>query len=245
MTLLSDGAHAIVQEERARHMSELMHEVDVLEGKLQEASKQRESRLRKVRHRAFMPRDTCKLTTFDRGCCRLLAPKLWQARAAYCVQRTSWPVSCDDSDPAKHNPCVFVRVSCGADPWWHIAQAGPPGRARLAGELREMDQEILKLTRSLAVSAFSRPQMRCSPCGLLLTAPPPACEAVYACTLLGGRKAAIAHRCSHVGDLPPASGEASSPHVAQVASLQLEMEAVYGSLEDEALEIAPDVQGNR
>ena len=29
-------------------MSELMHEVDVLEGKLQEASKQRESRLRKV-----------------------------------------------------------------------------------------------------------------------------------------------------------------------------------------------------
>ncbi len=30
-------------------MSELMHEVDVLEGKLQEASKQRESRLRKVR----------------------------------------------------------------------------------------------------------------------------------------------------------------------------------------------------
>ena len=39
----------MTQEERARHMSELMHEVDVLEGKLQEASKQRESRLRKVR----------------------------------------------------------------------------------------------------------------------------------------------------------------------------------------------------
>ncbi len=34
------------------------------------------------------------------------------------------------------------------------AQAGPPGRARLAGELREMDQDILKLTRSLAVSAL-------------------------------------------------------------------------------------------
>lgn len=31
----------------------------------------------------------------------------------------------------------------------------------------------------------------------------------------------------------------------QVASLQLEMEAVYASLEDEALEIAPDAQGNR
>ena len=31
----------------------------------------------------------------------------------------------------------------------------------------------------------------------------------------------------------------------QVVSLQLEMEAVYGSLEDEALEIAPDVKGSR
>ena len=38
-----------MQEERARRMSDLMMEVDVLEGKLQEASKQRESRLRKVR----------------------------------------------------------------------------------------------------------------------------------------------------------------------------------------------------
>ena len=37
---------------------------------------------------------------------------------------------------------------------------------------------------------------------------------------------------------PPPSGW-------QVASLQLEMEAVYASLEDEALEIAPDAQGNR
>jgi hypothetical protein len=37
-----------------------------------------------------------------------------------------------------------------------IVQAGPPGRARLAGELREMDQDILKLTRSLAVRRPSR-----------------------------------------------------------------------------------------
>jgi hypothetical protein len=42
---------AIAQEERARRVSELMLEVDALEGKLQEASKQRESRLRKVRRR--------------------------------------------------------------------------------------------------------------------------------------------------------------------------------------------------
>ena len=40
---------AYLQEERSKRMSELMLEVDALEGKLQEASKQRESRLRKVR----------------------------------------------------------------------------------------------------------------------------------------------------------------------------------------------------
>ena len=49
-----DEAVGLVQEERARHMSELMMEVDALEGKLQEASKQRESRLRKVRDVLFV-----------------------------------------------------------------------------------------------------------------------------------------------------------------------------------------------
>ena len=41
---------------------------------------------------------------------------------------------------------------CTADVTVDQLQAGPPGRARLAGELREMDQDVLKLTRSLAVS---------------------------------------------------------------------------------------------
>ena len=67
------------QEERQKHVQVLQMQVDQLEGKLQEASKVRETRLRK---------------------------------------------------------------------------AGPPGRARMASELREMDQDILILTRSLSV----RPQ---------------------------------------------------------------------------------------
>ena len=32
-----------------------------------------------------------------------------------------------------------------------LRKAGPPGRARMASELREMDQDILVLTRALAV----------------------------------------------------------------------------------------------
>lgn len=70
----------MVQEERQKYVQGLQMEVDQLEGKVQEASKVRETRLRKV---------------------------------------------------------------------------GAPGRARMASELREMDQDILVLTRALAVRIHS------------------------------------------------------------------------------------------
>ena len=77
-----------------------------------------------------------------------------------------------------------------------------------------MDQDILKLTRSLAVR------------GLLSAAAP----------LL------ILFCVSHPSAM---FCNPTAPSCPQVVSLQLEMEAVYGSLEDEALEIAPDVKGSR
>ena len=61
-----------------------------------------------------------------------------------CPSHRSYLVHVNGSD--QHGGLAFRCCCCV------VAQAGPPGRARLAGELREMDQDILKLTRSLAVS---------------------------------------------------------------------------------------------
>ncbi len=141
-----------------------------------------------------------------------------------------------------------------------LRKAGLQGRARMASELREMDNDIAALSKALAVSC-----RRCWP-----TSPPARCcwrdqrpptarpsAAVHCCWSWGrlaqlravlrlawralrcccepGRASAACLQCAH----PP---RCRAP-ILQVRTLQLEMEYAYGALEDETRDIVGDSKG--